>query len=96
MTTKKILQSFLISKYDFLRFQQVLLNILANAVKFTLHGYIFVKVMRAVDRRQPNIDLIVLFVEDSGIGKRKISKCSFYMNDILNFFLNDRNVPCSM
>jgi osomolarity two-component system sensor histidine kinase TcsA len=53
---------------DPLRFRQVLQNLVGNAVKFTEKGYIHVKASCSVDPDDPRSYLVLVQVEDSGIG----------------------------
>ncbi|WP_158081663.1 ATP-binding protein [Paenibacillus selenitireducens] len=51
---------------DSLRLEQILLNVLTNAVKFTQHGYISVKVEEM--NRANGVSYIQFTIEDTGIG----------------------------
>jgi len=48
------------------RLRQVLINLIGNAIKFTTHGYILVKL--GVDATKDNIVTVHFSVEDTGIG----------------------------
>jgi signal transduction histidine kinase/ActR/RegA family two-component response regulator len=51
---------------DETRLRQVLINLIGNAIKFTTHGYILVKL--GVDQTKDNIATVHFSVEDTGIG----------------------------
>ena len=50
-----------------MRVQQVLANLLDNAVKFTVRGHVTLRVGSTVLRGQPAVSILV---EDSGPGER--------------------------
>ncbi len=51
---------------DSLRIQQVLSNVLGNAIKFTEHGHVFLHVKR--DHSETSRARLIFSIEDSGIG----------------------------
>ena len=51
---------------DTMRIQQIIANLLGNAIKFTEHGYVAVKV--AVKKQESTQVLLAFSVEDTGIG----------------------------
>ena len=52
---------------DKTRFQQILINVVGNAIKFTNKGFVKVKIYRSVDEAG-NYDDLVVDVEDTGCG----------------------------
>ena len=50
------------------RLRQVLVNLVGNAVKFTEHGEINVKVRTARDSSRPERDVLLFTIRDTGIG----------------------------
>ena len=67
------------AKLDGLRLQQVLLNLLANAVKFTLQGKVVLRVFLPEPQPRGNFAQLRFEVEDTGIGiSEEVSKRIFH------------------
>jgi len=67
------------AKLDGLRVQQILLNLLANAVKFTLKGKVVLRVFLPEPQPRGNYARLRFEVEDTGIGiSEEVSKRIFH------------------
>jgi len=63
---------------DYNRLQQILINLMNNALKFTRNGYIEVRVSRNHQHTQDNQNQLVFEVEDTGIGIQDCDKGTLF------------------
>lgn len=65
-----------ILELDSLRLKQIILNLLGNAVRFTIHGY--VKIHVGFTRTAPDSGALEIRVEDTGIGIKEENRKSIF------------------